>query len=137
MILVMLSLAAALLTNPSTVVREGSSPQLAIDTRGTVRMIFGRKDTIFAVTSRDGGSRFGAATTVGIVAGMHLGNTRGPTIASSRAKSIVIAVDTAGNITTFQLDHARDSVDEATHSAERRAPLGARRTRDGCCQRQG
>ncbi len=108
MTLVLLSLAATLLSDPSTIVREGSSPQLAIDSRGTIRMIFGRKDTIFAVTSRDGGQRFGPATTVGILPGMHLGSTRGPTIASSRSRSVVVAVDTGGNITTFQLDHARD-----------------------------
>ncbi len=105
---VVFPVAAAPRANQSTIVRDGSSPQLAADIRGTIRMIFGRKDTIFAVTSRDGGARFSAAATVGIIPGMHLGNSRGPTIASSRTRSVVVAVDTAGNITTFQLDHARD-----------------------------
>lgn len=101
----LLSLAATLQADPSTLVGQGSSPQLALDPRGTVRMVFGRKDTIFAVTSRDGGQTFTPAAMVGVVRGMHLGNTRGPTIASSRARSTVLAVDTAGNLTAFQLDH--------------------------------
>lgn len=105
MLFALLSLAATLQSDPSTLVGQGSSPQLALDPRGTVRMVFGRKDTIFAVTSRDGGQTFTSAEMVGVVRGMHLGNTRGPTIASSRVRSMVLAIDTAGNLTAFQLDH--------------------------------
>lgn len=102
-------LVGALQTAPSpTTLREGSSPQLAVDTRGVIRLIFGRKDTIFAATSRDNGVSFSPAAVVGIVPGMHLGSTRGPTIASSRSRSVVVAIDTRGDIFTYELDHATD-----------------------------
>lgn len=102
-------LVGALHTAPSpTLLREGSSPQLAADSRGIVRLLFGRKDTIFAATSRDAGVSFSPVAVVGIVPGMHLGNTRGPTIASSRSRSVVMAIDTRGDIFTYELDHATD-----------------------------
>lgn len=97
---------ATLAAQPApTAVDAGSSPQIAVDTRGVVRIVYGRKDTAFVVTSRDNGATFGAPAMVGSVAGMHLGNTRGPTIASSRDRSVVMAIDTRGNIHTFELDH--------------------------------
>lgn len=86
-------------------VREGSSPQLVTDTRGTVRMIFGRRDTIFSATSRDKGGTFDVPQIVGLVRGMHLGNTRGPVVASSATRSLIAAGDTEGNVHLFQLDH--------------------------------
>lgn len=46
MTFVLLSLAVALLGNAPTAVRVGSSPQLAMDTRGIVRLIFGGKDVV-------------------------------------------------------------------------------------------
>jgi hypothetical protein len=86
-------------------VREGTSPQLVTDTRGVVRMIFGRRDTIFSAASRDKGATFEAPQVVGVVRGMHLGNTRGPVVASSTTRSLVAAGDTEGNTHLFQLDH--------------------------------
>lgn len=86
-------------------IREGSSPQLALDVSGTVRMIFGRQDTIFVVTSTDNAASFSSPVVVGIVKDMHLGNTRGPTLASSRNYSLVAAVDKSGNIHNFVLNH--------------------------------
>lgn len=108
-------------------VRTGSSPQIARGTDGVVRMVFGHKDTIFAVTSGDNGRTFGPAVLVGVVTGMHLGNTRGPTIASSRRRSVVLAADVKGRLTTFQLDHltARWERDErALNDVEGSAPEG-------------
>ncbi len=107
-IAVLMLACASGLANPATLVREGSSPQLARDPGGTIRMIFGRKDTIFVITSKDQGETFGAAMVVGVVPKMHLGNTRGPTIASARNRSVVMAVDQGGNITTFELAHGSD-----------------------------
>ena len=86
-------------------VREGSSPQIAVDSRGTIRMVFGRSDSIFVVTSTDDARSFSAPTLVAVVAGMHLGNTRGPTIASSTNRSAILAIDTKGNLSVFELDH--------------------------------
>jgi hypothetical protein len=99
------SAAFSLQTAPATVLREGASPQLAMDTRGTIRVIFGRGDTVFSATSLDNGTRFGPVNVVGVVRGMHLGNTRGPVIASSRTRSLVAAADREGNVHLFQLDH--------------------------------
>ena len=96
----------AALSGPISSGLPGSSPQLSFDTRGTVRIIFGHQDTILAITSTDQGRTFGKPLVVGIVPDMHLGNTRGPVIASSRTRSLVAAVDNAGNIHLFQLDHA-------------------------------
>jgi hypothetical protein len=89
----------------AVLVREGSSPQIAVDSRGTVRMVFGRKDTIFAVASPAGRPVFGPPAVVGVVPDMHLGNTRGPTIASSRSRTVILAADSKGTLTTFELDH--------------------------------
>jgi hypothetical protein len=68
-------------------------------------MVFGRSDSIFVVTSTDDARSFSAPTVVGVVPGMHLGNTRGPTIASSANRSAILAIDTKGNLTVFELDH--------------------------------
>ena len=88
---------------PATPIRAGISPQLALDARGTIRIIFGQADTIFAVTSADQGVTFSKPAVVGVVEGMHLGNTRGPVIASSRDNSLVLAGDKTGNIHVFRL----------------------------------
>ncbi len=103
--LILLVLATATQPQGAMQLREGSSPQLAMDTRGTIRMIFGRGDTVFSATSRDQGASFGPGEIVGIVRGMHLGNTRGPVLASSRTRSLVAATDKDGNTHLFQLDH--------------------------------
>ena len=91
-------------STPGKALRAGSSPQLAMDATGTVRMVFGRGDTIFVASSRDSGATFTPAVSIAIVPEMHLGSTRGPVIASSRNQSLVSATDKKGNIHLFQLD---------------------------------
>ena len=95
---------------------SGSSPQLAVDTRGTVRMIYGRADTIFATTSTDQGRNFAKPVVVGVVADMHLGNTRGPVIASSLSRTLIAAADKAGNIHLFELNHATGTWKRLAHT---------------------
>jgi hypothetical protein len=85
----------------------GLQPQLSIDTQGTVRLVFGRSDSIFCTTSDNGGNSFSKPVFVGSVQGMHLGNTRGPQVASSARYSVVTAIDTTGAIHFFRLNHAR------------------------------
>ena len=97
-------------------VMPGSSPQLAVDTRGTVRMIYGRSDTIFAVTSSDQGKTFAKPVTIGVVPDMHLGNTRGPVLASSLSRTLVAAGDKAGNIHLFELNHATGNWKRLAHT---------------------
>lgn len=110
-----------------TVIADGSSPQIAVDTRGTIRLVFGRRDSIFVVTSSDNARSFGAPTFVGAVPNMHLGNTRGPTIASSATRSAIMAIDNKGTISIFELDHRADRWTrrrEPLNSAEGSAPEG-------------
>ncbi|MBD0350032.1 MAG: hypothetical protein ICV65_02640 [Flavisolibacter sp.] len=70
-----------------------------------MRVVFGRADSIFCSTSKDRGGTFSQPVFVGHVAGMHLGMTRGPQIASSEHYTVVTAMDKAGNIHYFQLTH--------------------------------
>jgi hypothetical protein len=127
LLFVLIALTAAAQPRPGTLLREGSSPQLAMDASGNVRMVFGRGDTIFSATSRDQGASFGPVALVGIVPGMHLGNTRGPVVASGRNRSLVAATDREGDIHLFQLDH-RTNVwtrrAQALNTAQHSAPEG-------------
>ena len=100
----LVALTACTAASPS--LYDGSSPQLAMDAQGTIRMVFGRGDTVFAATSGDQGTTFAAPVVVGVVPAMHLGNTRGPVIASSRSRTLIAAGDRTGNTTLFELDHA-------------------------------
>jgi hypothetical protein len=84
----------------------GSSPQMARDTEGTIRVVFGRRDSIFVATSQNAGSSFSSETLVGVIPDMHVGNTRGPTIGSSRRYSVIMAIDHSGTVHRFSLDHA-------------------------------
>lgn len=83
----------------------GQQPNAAIDTRGTVRIAYGEGEKIFCITSIDNGVSFSAPVLVGQIRGMHLGHTRGPQIASSKAFSLITAMDKEGNIHSFKLNH--------------------------------
>ena len=88
-------------------ISTGKQPQLSLDTKGTVRVVFGRGDSIFCATSTDHGVAFSKPLLVGKVPEMHLGMTRGPQIASSADFSTITAMDKSGDIHFFQLDHAK------------------------------
>lgn len=106
---------------------QGSSPQLASDVRGTIRMVFGRRDTILVATSTDRGGSFSSPVVVGVISGMHLGNTRGPTIASSRHHTMVLAIDDDGSMHRFTLTHASGKWKKLTqplNSSPKSAPEG-------------
>ena len=85
--------------------QPGMQPQVSIDTKGMIRVVFGRNDSIFCATSTDNGLSFSDSRLVGHVKGMHLGMTRGPQLASSRTVSLVTAMDKSGDIHFFQLNH--------------------------------
>jgi hypothetical protein len=80
----------------------GSQPQLSLAPNGTVRLAFGRSDSIFCSSSQDGGDHFSEPELVGVVKGMHLGMTRGPQIASSGHFTVITAMDKEGNIHLFR-----------------------------------
>jgi hypothetical protein len=100
-----LLLITSIVAYPQTRLAPGKQPQLAIDVSGTIRLIFGEADKIYAATSTDGGKSFSSPGLVGEVAGMHLGHTRGPQLASSKDFSLVAAMDKTGNIHAFLLTH--------------------------------
>lgn len=91
----------------SNIIATGKQPQLSIDSKGVVRTVFGRNDSIFCSTSKDAGTSFSKPVLVGKVSQMHLGMTRGPQLASSKNYSIITAMDKPGNIHYFQLDHSK------------------------------
>jgi len=89
-----------------TNVAAGMQPKLSIDAKGTVRVVFGRADSIFCITSDNNCQSFTQPVFVGYVKQMHLGMSRGPEIASSNHYTIITAMDRPGNIHSFILQHA-------------------------------
>ena len=87
------------------VIAPGEQPQLTVDAKDLVRLIYGNKDKIFYVTSSDQGNSFSKPVLVGEVSEMHLGMTRGPQLATSKDYSMVTAIDKKGNIHSFRLTH--------------------------------
>lgn len=77
---------------------DGSQPQVSIDNKGVIRVVFGRDDKIFCSTSSDKGITFSGPVLIAQVPGMHLGMSRGPQVASSANYSVIIAMDKSGNI---------------------------------------
>lgn len=88
---------------------NGQQPNLSVDSKGHIRMVYGYADKIYCMTSTDNGLNFSPAVLVAEVKGMHLGNTRGPQIASSRHFSMISAIDKSGVIHSFKLNHLKDT----------------------------
>ncbi|MEX2231582.1 MAG: hypothetical protein WD824_05445 [Cyclobacteriaceae bacterium] len=83
----------------------GEQPQITVDSRDVVRLVYGNGNRIYFSTSTDKGETFSTPEVVGAVDEMHLGMTRGPQLATSRDYSIVTAMDKKGNIHSFKLSH--------------------------------
>jgi hypothetical protein len=95
------------LANPDiNTIGNGQQPQVSVDTKGIVRVVFGSADQIFCATSIDHGISFGKPLLVAQVSEMHLGMSRGPQFTSSKNFSVITAMDKAGNIYWYQLNHA-------------------------------
>jgi hypothetical protein len=86
---------------------NGQQPNLSVDSKGHIRMVYGYADKIYCMTSTDNGLNFSPAVLVAEIKGMHLGNTRGPQIASSKHLSMISAIDKLGAIHSFVLDHLK------------------------------
>ncbi len=84
----------------------GQQSQISTDSKGVVRIVFGRKDSIFCAASVDNGKTFVKPVLVAVVPGMHLGMARGPQLASSANYSVIAAMDKKGDIHFFTLNHA-------------------------------
>lgn len=83
---------------------NGQQPQISKDVMGVIRIVYGSTDSIFCITSRDGGAHFSIPVLAGVVRGMHLGMARGPQIASSNQMTIITAINKEGNIFCFRLN---------------------------------
>jgi len=111
--IICLLLLSAFLFNSATAlagskVADGQQPNAAIDTKGTVRVVFGKKDIIYTMFSTDNGQTFSEPEKIAILPDMHLGMSRGPQIASSRNYSLVTAMDKTGNIHAYRLNHSNN-----------------------------
>ena len=83
----------------------GEQPQITVDAKGFIRLVYGEKDKIFFSISADNGKSFSIPQLIGQISEMHLGMTRGPQLATSKNFSIVTAMDKKGNIHSFRLSH--------------------------------
>src|SRR5688572_398019 len=80
-----------------TSLAAGEQPQMSLDAKGIIRLVYGEKDKILFTESKDNGSTFSKPVLVAEIPGMHLGMTRGPQIATSKDYSLVTAMDKEGN----------------------------------------
>ncbi|WP_457290025.1 hypothetical protein [Pedobacter sp. UYP24] len=87
----------------------GQQPNVAIDNKGTIRMAYGDGENIYCITSTNNGINFSKPILVASLAGMHLGNTRGPQIASTASSSLIAAMDKDGNIHTYKLEYTTNT----------------------------
>ncbi|HEY0743058.1 MAG TPA: hypothetical protein VGD40_16435 [Chryseosolibacter sp.] len=88
-----------------TSLATGEQPQMSLDAKGIIRLVYGGKDKIFFTESKNNGSTFSKPVLVAEIPGMHLGMTRGPQIATSKDYSLVTAMDKEGNIHSLVLNH--------------------------------
>ncbi len=71
--------------------REGKQPQVAVDARGRIYVVFGRGNTVRLAASTDGGKTFDV-NTVGEVGSLALGMRRGPRVAATESSIVVTAI---------------------------------------------
>jgi len=91
---------------PETII-QGQQPNLSVDNKGVIRVVYGKGEGIYCITSINRGLSFSSEVLVAELPGMHLGNTRGPLIASSKNFSVVSSIDKAGNIYSYRLSHSK------------------------------
>lgn len=84
---------------------RGQQPNIGIDTKGIIRMVYGDGEKIYCITSANNGSSFSNPVLVGQIDDIHLGHTRGPQIASSKNYTLVSAIDKDGAIHSYRLSH--------------------------------
>lgn len=83
----------------------GEQPQLTVDAKGKIRLVYGENDNIYFSISSDNGKTFSSPQLVAQVNEMHLGMTRGPQLATSGEYSLITAMDKKGNIHAFKQSH--------------------------------
>src|SRR2546423_6339150 len=103
------------------VISEGSEPEVSLDSKGVIRAVFGRSDSIFYVSSTDKGIHISHPLFIEHIPQMHLGNTRGPLIAASDKYSIITAMDQKGDIHWFLLDNSKGKIVKKGNINDQRA----------------
>lgn len=84
---------------------RGQQPNVGVDTKGVIRMVYGDGEKIFCITSTNNGNSFSNPVLVGEINEMLLGHTRGPQIASSKNYTLISAIDKDGAIHSYRLNH--------------------------------
>lgn len=104
----------------------GAQPQITVDAKEVLRVVYGDGENIYYSVSSDKGRTFSKPALVARVPEMHLGMTRGPQLATSKDFSIVTAMDKAGNINCFMLTHKTGKWDKIqnVNDVDRSAPEG-------------
>ncbi len=112
-------------TDDNSIISVGKQPEVSVDSKGVVRVVFGRNDSIFYSFSADKGNKFSKPSLAAYVPGMHLGATRGPQLASSATYSLVTAIDTSGAIHCFLLNHTNGKwIDKGVVNDKKRLGAG-------------
>jgi hypothetical protein len=114
-LLLFISIATTTVAQSYRTISGGQQPQLSVDTKGVIRLVYGMKDKIYYAVSTDQGVSFSTPVLVGEIKEMHLGMTRGPQLASSKDFSMVTAIDKPGNIHSFRLDHQSGTWTKTRH----------------------
>jgi hypothetical protein len=79
-----------------TDISTGEQPQVTVDNKGTIRVVFGQQENIFCAVSNDNGVPFSKPGLVAQEACMHLGMSRGPQIAASANYQVIATMDKTG-----------------------------------------
>ncbi|HEY0652643.1 MAG TPA: hypothetical protein VGD65_05925 [Chryseosolibacter sp.] len=108
------------------ILAPGQQPQLTVDSKGKIRLVYGESDKIYFSTSNDNGKTFSSPQLVAQVSEMHLGMTRGPQLATSVDYSLITAMDKKGNIHAFRQSHKTGKWERIANgnSVEGSAPEG-------------
>lgn len=105
LLVLIFTVGSLLIAKAQTKLASGEQPQITVDTKSMVRLVYGDKNNIYFSTSADNGKTFDSPVLVGQVSEMHLGMTRGPQLATSKDYSLVTAMDKKGNIHAFRQTH--------------------------------
>jgi len=94
------------LSDDQSLIGQGQQPQVSMDNKGIIRVVFGSADQIFCAVSTDHDASFSKPALVAKLPLMHLGMARGPQLTSSKNFSVITAMDKSGNIYWYRLAHA-------------------------------
>ena len=81
-------------------------PNLVNDGTGGLHLVFGNKDSIFYMQSKDQGKSFSTPVLVDILPNLFSSSMRGPQIAFAKNALTILAADKSGNIQTYRKEGA-------------------------------